>query len=109
MPPVSANEKTVVMYAAYLARRLRPTSLRQYLNIVRAMHLEAGLSNPLKDSWFIASTVKDIDRAKGTAVNRNSPITPDILLRIKKELKMSDRNDIVFLGGMPCYVFRPIS
>ena len=96
MPPVSANEKTVVMYAAYLARRLRPTSVRQYLNIVRAMHLEAGLSNPLKDSWFISSTLKGIHRAKGTAVNRKSPITPCILLRIKKELKMSDRNDIVF-------------
>ena len=99
MPPVSANEKNVVMYAAYLARRLRPTSVRQYLNIVRAMHLEAGLSNPLKDSWFISSTLKGIDRAKGTAVNRKSPITPDILLRIKKELKMSDRNDIVFLAA----------
>ena len=70
------------MYAAYLARRLRSASVRRYLNIVRVMHPEAGLSNPLKDSWFISSTLKDIDRAKGTAVNRNSPMTPDILLRI---------------------------
>ena len=60
------------------------------------MHLEAGLSNPLKDSWFISSTLKCIDRVKGTAVNRKSPITPDILLRIKKVLKMSDRDDVVF-------------
>ena len=70
------------MYAAYLARRLRSASVRRYLNIVRVMHLEAGLSNPLKDSWFISSTLKGIGRAKGTAVNRKSPITPDILLRI---------------------------
>ena len=84
MPPVPANEKTIAMYAAYLARRLRPASVRQYLNIVRAMHLEAGLSNPLKDSWFTSSTLKGIDRVKGTAVNRKNPITPDILLRIKK-------------------------
>ena len=60
------------------------------------MHLEAGLSNPLKDSWFISSTLKGIDRVKGTAVNRKSPITPDILLRIKKVLKMTDRDDVVF-------------
>ena len=95
VPPVPANEKTIAMYAACLARRLRPASVRQYLNIVRVMHLEAGLSNPLKDSWFISSTLKGIDRVKGTAVNRKSPITPDIL-RIKKVLKMSDRDDIVF-------------
>ena len=96
MPPVPANEKTIAMYAAYLARRLRPASVRQYLTIVRVMHLEAGLSNPLKDSWFISSTLKGIDRVKGTAVNRKSPITPDILLRIKKVLKMTDRDDVVF-------------
>ena len=96
VPPVPANEKAIAMYDACLARRLRPESVRQYLTIVRVVHLEAGLSNPLKDSWFISSTLKDIDRAKGTAVNRKSPITPDILLRIKKELKMSDRDDIVF-------------
>ena len=102
VPPVPAKEKTIAMYAACLARRLRPASVRQYLNIVRVMHLEAGLSNPLKDSWFISSTLKGIDRAKGTAVNRKSPITPDILLRIKKVLKMSDRDYFVF--GAACLV-----
>ena len=96
VPPVPAKEKTIAMYAACLARRLRPATVRQYLNIVRVMHLEAGLSNPLKDSWFISSTLKGIDRLKGTAVNRKSPITPDILLRIKKVLKMSDRDDVFF-------------
>ena len=39
-------------------------------------------------------------------MNRKSPITPDILVRIKKELKMSDRDDIVFLA---CDGFRFIS
>ena len=69
---------------------------------MRVKHLEAGLSNPLKDSWFISSTLRGIDRAKGTAVNRKSPISPDILLRIKKKLKMSDRDDIVFWAA--CFV-----
>ena len=56
----------------------------------------------MKDSWFISSTLKGIDRLKGTAVNRKSPITPDILLRIKKVLKMSDRDYFVF--GAACLV-----
>ena len=97
------------MYAAYLARRLRSASVRRYLNIVRVMHPEAGLSNPLKDSWFISSTLKGIDRAKGTAVNRKSPITPDILLRIKKVLKMTDRDDVFWAACLVMFQFRPIS
>ena len=48
VPPVPAKEKTIAMYAACLARRLRPASVRQFLNIVRVMHLEAGLSNPVE-------------------------------------------------------------
>ena len=51
------TKKTIAMYAACLAGRLRPATVRQYLNrIVRVMHLEAGLSYPLKGSWFISST-----------------------------------------------------
>ena len=41
-------------------------------------------------------------------MNRKSPIMPDILLRIKKKLKMSDRDDSVLGAALPCYVFRPI-
>ena len=71
------------MYPAYLAQRLKSSSIRQYLNIVRITHLEAGLVNQLKDNWYISSTLKGVDRVKGKAVSRKSPITPDILFRIK--------------------------
>ena len=53
-------------------------------------------TKPTNYKQATSSTLKDIDRAKSTAVNKKSPITPDILLRTKKGLKMSDRNDIVF-------------
>ena len=40
VPQVPANEKSIAMYAAYLARRLRPASVQQYLNI--ASHASRG-------------------------------------------------------------------
>ena len=66
-------------------------------------HCESQASRGgLKQSVERSSTLKGIDRAKGTAVNRKSPISPDILLGIKKKLKMSDRDDIVFWAA--CFV-----
>jgi hypothetical protein len=37
-------------YIAYLAQRLCYSSVRQYLSVVRVMHLEAGFPNPMADS-----------------------------------------------------------
>ncbi|KAK7089168.1 hypothetical protein V1264_024786 [Littorina saxatilis] len=48
--PVPVNEQTVAQYAAYLARRLKPSSIKQYINIIRILHLESGLPHPFKDS-----------------------------------------------------------
>ena len=83
VPPALASPETIAMYPAYLAQRLKSSSICQYLNIVRITHLEAGLVNQLKDNWYISSTLKGVDRVKGKAVSRKSPITPDILFRIK--------------------------
>ena len=91
-----ASQETITLYAAYLARRLKPPSVRQYLNIVRIMHLEAGLENPMKDSWYVASTLKGIDRVLGTPVNRKTPITPEILFKIKRRLEAAVTFDFVF-------------
>ena len=59
VPPALASPETIAMYPAYLAWRLNSSSVCQYLNIVRIIHLEAGLVSPLKDSWYISSTLKE--------------------------------------------------
>ena len=86
----------IAMYAAYLAQRLKFSSVRQYLNIIRIIHLKAGLVNPLKDNWYISSTLKGIDRVECKAGNRKSPITPDILFRIKVQLTNTKSFDVLF-------------
>lgn len=70
------------MYAAYLARRMKANSVRQYLNIVRLLHLECGYPNPCENNWQLRSTLSGIARTLGTNVTRKTPITPDLLLSI---------------------------
>ena len=96
IPPVPVTEREVALYAAYLARRLKPSSVRQYINIVRVMHLESGLPHPFQDSWLVKTTLRGIDRDKGCSVNRKSPITPALLLSLKTQLNLSHPNDVIF-------------
>jgi hypothetical protein len=97
IPPVPVSDVTVAQYAAFLARRLKPASIRQYLNIIRILHLECNMANPLEDSWYVKMTLKGIEKTKGTTVCRKAPITPKLLLEIKQQL-MHDKNaaDSVF-------------
>lgn len=83
-------------YAAYLARRLAVSSIRQYLNIIRLLHLEGGFPNPLSNNWVLTSILKGIARLKGTSVSRKLPITPVLLLGIRDQLNFSKPVDIVF-------------
>ena len=57
--PVPINNTNLLLYAVFLARTLKPDSVRQYLNIVRLIHLESGLPNPLEGNYALK-----IDRAR---------------------------------------------
>lgn len=96
IPPVPVTERTVALYATFLARRLKPSSTRQYLNIVRLLHLESGLPHPFQNSWLVQSTLKGIERVKGREVTRKAPITPQLLLTIKGQLNLQQPLDSVF-------------
>ena len=89
LKPVPASRDQVCWYAAYLARRLKPSSIKQYLNIVRLLHIEGGHINPCQDNWQLQSTLKGIERLLGSPVQRRSPIDPALLLRIKSVLNDS--------------------
>ena len=95
-PPVPVTHIIVCRYAAFLARRLSASSVKKYLNIIRLLHLEAGLPNPLSHNWFLDSVLRGIMRKKGVGTCRKLPITPYILLRLKSVLNPANPVDIVF-------------
>ena len=94
--PVPVSSVNLYRYVAYLARTLKPSSISKYLNIVRLMHLEAGLENPLVNNWGLDTILKGIKRVKGAEVIRKMPITPQILLKIQSILELQVIEDAVF-------------
>lgn len=96
IPPVPVTEREVALYATYLARRLKPASVRQYINIIRIMHLECGYKHPFEQSWLVKTTIKGIEREKGCEVRRKAPITPQMLLSMKDKLNLTSQRDAIF-------------
>ena len=83
-------------YVAHLSGRLRAVSIPKYLAILRIVHMEMGLTNPLSDNWTLKSLLKGIQHEKGLEPKRKLPITPDILLKIQKQLNLSCPVDCAF-------------
>ncbi len=95
-PPVPISTLNTCRFAAFLARRLKFTSIQQYLNILRVLHLELGLPNPILDNWHLRSLLQGIKKSKADSTNRKLPITPELLLKFHSVLSMSDPTHIVF-------------
>ena len=83
--PVPVYPAHLLQYAAFLARSLRPASIRCYLNII-------GLLN----NWQLKSLLTGIKRAIGTPPNQKLPITPVILLRLHAMLDFTKSFDSSF-------------
>ena len=83
-------------YTAFLARTLAPNSICQYLNCVRLVHLQCGLTNPLKDNWALQQVIKGIKKVHGRPPVQKMPITPSILRRMITQLNLEQPLHIVF-------------
>ena len=94
--PILLSQCDLGRYIAYLSRKLCFTSIRQYLNVVRILHVEAGLPNPLENNWYVSSILKGIRRVKGDASQQKLPITLDILRKIFSQLDLHCSLDRVF-------------
>ena len=94
--PVPLSQGNLGRYIAYLSRRLSFSSVRQYLNVVRLMHLNAGHINPLENNWYVTSILQGVKRVKGNKSVQKLPITLDILRRLVCKLDMSISFDRVF-------------
>ena len=88
--PVPASPLLLSRYVAYLAKRLKFSSLRQYLNIVNIMHKECGLPNPTVDNYPLQLTLRGARRMLGDTVCRKEPITPELLFRLLQGLNVNN-------------------
>ena len=72
------------------------SSVKQYLNAVRLVHLKAGFENPLEKNWYVSSILKGVQRLKGDASVQKLPITFDILKKIFLLLDLHSSFDRTF-------------
>ena len=75
-------------YVAFLARTLKVSSINNYINIIRIIHLECGFGNPLEKNYALLNLKKGIAREIGTPPKQMKPLTCDILFEIYQELSM---------------------
>lgn len=94
--PVPLSQQDLGRYIAFLSQKLCFTSVRQYLNIVRILHVEAGLPNPLAQNWYVSAILKGVRRVKGDTSKHKLPITLEILHRIFTKLNVLSSLDRTF-------------
>lgn len=94
--PVPATSEQLCKYAAYLASTMKPCSVRQYINVVKLLHVENGFKNPLEGDWFLSTVLKGIDRTNGVQAHRKLPITLDILRSVSTLLDFAQSLDCTF-------------
>ena len=94
LPPVPVSTCTLERYAAFLARTRAFTTVQQYMNIIRIIHLEFGFSNPLSENWHLRSVLQGIKRGKGVTSKSKSPILPEHLLQLHKTLDLDSLDDL---------------
>lgn len=86
--PVPLSQHNLGRYIAFLSRRLCFTSVRQYLNVVRLIHVDAGFANPLDNNWYVSSILKGVRRVKGDMARQKLPITLEILIKVFSTLNV---------------------
>lgn len=102
---VPASSSTIMRYAAHLARTKCYSSVAQYLNIIRIIHIEFGLPNPMQDNWHVNSVLKGIKRAKGLSTCSKTPLLPSHLLFFRSKLNLSNISDKQFWAAVLCGFF----
>ena len=86
---IPASTLTLCRYVAFLSSRLKCTSISQYMNVVRLLHVHHGYPNPLHNNIRLSAVLKGVQRVMGCPVTRKSPITVDILQCIRKQLDLN--------------------
>jgi hypothetical protein len=94
--PIPVSQETLVAYVAYLARSLSASSIPNYLNVIRILHLEAGLPNPLEGNFELNMLKRGIKREKGVPPCQKAPITVEILKNMYPLLDLSKPSDLSF-------------
>ena len=95
IPPLPISQLNLARYIAYLSSRLCYASVKQYLNIVRLLHIESGVANPL-GTWYLDSLLRGCRRVMGNTSKPKLPITVELLKKMFSFLNLTLHVDLTF-------------
>ncbi|KAJ8300225.1 hypothetical protein KUTeg_021744 [Tegillarca granosa] len=95
---VPASSSNIQVYVAYLAscKKLKYSTIRQYLNILTHIHKLSGYPDPLQDDYQLHHELMGVKRELGTAQKPVDIITPDLLIAIRRTLNLRSIADSSF-------------
>ena len=94
--PVPANAQMICEYIAFLAQRLMYSSIRKYLGVVRIMHEEIGMQDPLIfEMYDVKLVLQAVRKLLGDKVNRKEPVDPFLLAEMYQHLDFAKEDDVI--------------
>jgi hypothetical protein len=100
LTPVPATQQALTCYVAHLARSMTPKTIAIYMNIIRILHEEAGLPNPLQPNYEVRMVQRGITREKGTPTKQKAPITVQILLQLHTIIDFTQTSEKAFWAAV---------
>lgn len=88
--PLPASPLLLCRYAAFLTKRLKYSSVKQYFAVVALLHKHWGLENPCSSSYMFKQTLQGIKRVLGDRPCRKEPITISHLKSLLTHLNIKD-------------------
>ena len=89
LTPVPAELTTVCLYVQFLSRTLTPPSIRNYLSVVKLLHLFSGADYPFTKDFVLSLTLRGIARRAFHTPRRAPPVSPSLLLRLSSFLLLN--------------------
>lgn len=92
--PVPVSAANLCRYIAFMARRLKYTSIINYLSAAKQLHLMFDADTTVFESFVVKATLKGFKRILGGEIVRKLPITLDILKAIIPKLYLDGQSGI---------------
>ena len=94
--PCPANERTLCLFAAFLAESINHASIKVYLSAIRSLQIEMGHPDPLLSCLRLPRVVRGIRRSQGDSSSTRLPITADHLKIIRNSLDLRQHDHLMF-------------